>query len=143
MMADAPHVFLDTAYVFALLNTRDQWHASAKRWQARLTKEQRPILTSQFVFIEIADGLSSLGFRKQAIIVLDTLAASRFVEIIPASPEFYAEALDMYRARADKQWGLTDCSSFAIMQRRGLQDVLSTDRHFTQAGYRPLLLEEP
>jgi predicted nucleic acid-binding protein len=34
---------------------------------------------------------------------------------------------------------MTDCSSFEVMRERGVTDVLTTDYHFTQAGFRVLL----
>jgi len=39
-------IFLDTSYVYALLNKRDQWHAQALRWQQRLAAEPRRLLTT-------------------------------------------------------------------------------------------------
>lgn len=142
-MADPAPAFLDTAYVFALINTRDRWHTQARRWEQTLSQQQRRLVTSQFVLIEIADGLSAIGFREHAVRALDAVAGSSFVEIIPASPQLYSHALDLYRRRRDKEWGLTDCSSFAIMQQRGLLDALTTDQHFVQAGFRALLMDEP
>jgi predicted nucleic acid-binding protein len=41
----------------------------------------------------------------------------------------------------DKEWGLTDCISFVAMQERGLTNALTTDRHFTQAGFQNLLVD--
>lgn len=48
-------------------------------------------------------------------------------------------ALKLYESRPDKAWSLTDCLSFAMMEEYGLPAPL----HFEQAGYRPLLWEEP
>ena len=31
-LLDRAPIFLDTAYVFALVNTRDQWHKAAVTW---------------------------------------------------------------------------------------------------------------
>ena len=139
-MSDSTQVLLDTSYVYALINTRDQWHANAKQWVHSLSLQQRSLITSQFVLMEIADGLSAIGFRDHAIRAIDSLVASRFVEIVPASPQLFHDAMDLYRKRSDKEWGLTDCSSFVTMQQRGLQDALTTDQHFLQAGFRALLL---
>ena len=66
---------------------------------------------------------------------------SAFVEIVPASRSLIEDALLMYQTRADKDWGMTDCSSFVVMQERGITDALTVDRHFQQAGFRALLLE--
>jgi len=54
----AKFVFLDTAYVYALINTRDKWHEKAVAWQERLAKERKPLLSTEFVLVEIADGLN-------------------------------------------------------------------------------------
>lgn len=142
MAAPLP-AFLDTAYMFALINTRDRWHSRARQWEQALSEQQRRLVTSQFVLIEIADGLSTIGFREHAVRALDAVAGSSFVEIISASPQLYSDALDLYRKRRDKEWGLTDCSSFVIMQQRGLLDALTSDQHFEQAGFRALLTKEP
>jgi uncharacterized protein len=142
-MTDHTAIFLDTAYIFALVNTRDQWHARARQWQAVLTAERRPLLTSAFVLMEIGDGLAAVGFRRQAVQVLDTLAASSLVEVVPATSELYAAGLELYRNRHDKDWGLTDCTSFELMRQRGLREALTTDEHFQQAGFRVLLREQP
>jgi predicted nucleic acid-binding protein len=39
----------------------------------------------------------------------------------------------------DKEWGLTDCISFLVMQDRAMTDALTTAQHFQQAGFRALL----
>jgi len=132
--------FLDTAYVYASINTRDQWHTTARRWQQRVSSEGRRLLTTQFILLEIADGLAALQFRQQAVQLIDALENNKLVEIVPASPELIGAALQLYRSRPDKSWGLTDCSSFVVMQERGLQDALTADEHFGQAGFRPLML---
>ena len=41
----------------------------------------------------------------------------------------------------DKEWGITDCISFVVMQDLGLVEALTTDEHFKQAGFRSLLIE--
>jgi len=77
----------------------------------------------------------------KGIQVIATLQASSLVEIIPASSRLFTAALELYRSRGDKDWGLTDCASFVVMSERGLSEALTTDDHFRQAGFRALLLE--
>ena len=45
----------------------------------------------------------------------------------------------MFAARPDKDWSLTDCISFVVMQERNIQDALTADHHFEQAGFVALL----
>ena len=136
----SPKIFLDTAFVYALVNTRDAWHARAVHWQGRLAAENRPLLTTDFVLMEIGDGLAALRFRARAAQILRTLRSSVLVEVVPASARLVEEAFRLYTTREDKDWGMTDCSSFVVMREQGLQDALTIDSHFQQAGFRPLLL---
>ena len=136
-------VFLDPAYVTALVNVRDPWHNAAVHWAARLAVERRRLVTTEFVLVEIADGLAAVRFRAQAVQVITTLQASPLVDIIPASSQLFRTALELYRRRADKDWGLTDCVSFVVMSEQSLSEALTTDDHFRQAGFRALLLENP
>ena len=138
---DRRPIFLDTAYINALVNTRDQWHDAAVQWQRKLSADKRRLVTTEFVLVEIADGLAAVRFRGQAVQVIATLQASSLVEIIPASSQLFTAALELYRSRGDKDWGLTDCASFVVISERGLSEALTTDDHFRQAGLRALLLE--
>ena len=133
--------FLDTAYVYALVNTRDEWHNDALRWQEKLESERRRIVTSELVLIESADGLASVRFRTQAVQIIAALQSSPYVEIIAMSSALFADAFSLYRQRSDKNWGLTDCVSFVVMRDRGLVEALTADDHFEQAGFRQLLRE--
>ena len=75
-------VFLDTAYVNALVNTRDQWHDAAVQWEQKLAADTRRLVTTEFVLVEIADGLAAVRFRAQAAHVIAALQASPLVEIV-------------------------------------------------------------
>ena len=142
MGPDLEPVFLDTAYVNALINTRDQWHEAAVRWERKLAADRRQLITPEFVLVEIADGLAAVRFRIKAAQVIAALQASPLVEIISASSNLFTAAFELYRSRPDKDWGLTDCASFIAMRERALSQALTTDEHFRQAGFRALLLED-
>jgi predicted nucleic acid-binding protein len=49
------------------------------------------------------------------------------------------QALELYHERDDKQWTLTDCTSFIIMRERSITEALTGDHHFEQAGFTALL----
>lgn len=140
---DTGPLFIDTAYVDALVNTRDLWHRAAVAWERRLADQRRRLITTEFVLVEIADGLAAVRFRAHAVAVISVLRASPLVEVVPSSSQLFAEALELYQNRPDKSWGLTDCSSLVVMAARGLTEALTTDHHFRQAGYRALLLDRP
>lgn len=141
MAPEPPAIFLDTAYVNALINTRDQWHDAAVRWEHKLAAGRRRLITTEFILVEIADGLAAVRFRLQAIQVIAALRASSYVQIVAASSVLVTQALDLYQVRADKTWGLTDCISFVVMKEHGVSEALTPDEDFRQAGFRPLLLD--
>jgi len=85
--------------------------------------------------------LSSLKFRRDAAAIIHALQENAFVKIVPASSELFAPALNLYEQRPDKNWGLTDCTSFVVMAENNLTEALTTDDHFRQAGFKALLLD--
>src|SRR6266851_7667037 len=51
--------------------------------------------------------------------------------------------LRLHAQRLDKEWSLTDCISFVVMERRGISRALAHDQHFEQAGFEALLRRDP
>lgn len=129
-------VFADAFYFVARLNRRDQYHqrvlSFSRDFRARL-------LTSDLVMMEVADALAQSECRARMRDFILHLRAADACEVVRASRELLDGALELYHQHADKQWTLTDCSSFIIMRERGLTDALTGDNHFEQAGFIALL----
>ena len=85
--------------------------------------------------------MARLRYRDAAIELLDALEEDPNIKIIPLSEELYNRAMELYRQRPDKEWGITDCISFVVMQDYELTEALTTDEHFKQAGFKALLIE--
>ena len=136
-------IFVDTSHVLALLNASDQRHAAAIAWQQHLRKHRRPLVTTEFVLTEIADGLASVRFRSRAESIIRSMRADQKISIVPVTSELFEKGMALYCTRADKDWGLTDCTSFIVMSELGLSDALTSDDHFRQAGFRVLLQSVP
>lgn len=134
-------VFLDTAYAIALSSSSDQFHDRAVCLADQLEAAGTRLVTTQAVLLEIGNALSKQRYRHAAVRLLGSLEADPKVEIIPVAKQLYGRALQLYRERTDKEWGLTDCISFIVMQDRGITEALTTDEHFQQAGFRALLRE--
>ena len=80
--------------------------------------------------------------RKVAVSVVKDILDDSHVEVIPQSDEQFQSAFELYEARLDKQWSLTDCASFQIMEDHDIKEALAHDRDFEQAGFIPLLRED-
>jgi predicted nucleic acid-binding protein len=135
-------VFLDASYAIALSSFKDEYHARAEMLAEYLAEASTRLVATRAVLLEIGNALARQRFRNAAVELLDALENDPVVKIIPLSESLYFQALQLYRERTDKEWGLTDCVSFVVMQERGLTVALTTDAHFQQAGFRALLLEE-
>ena len=86
--------------------------------------------------------MSDIGLRASILAAVDAISANPNTEVVPQTAMLFRDALGFYRTHQDKEWGLTDCSSFIIMRQRGLTEALTFDRHFEQAGFRALLRED-
>ena len=135
-------VFLDTAYAIALSVESDEYHQRAEELAEQLEAEKTRLVTTRAVLLEIGNALSKKRYRKAAVKLLDALEQDSQVEIILLSEELYKWALELFRKRPDKDWGLIDCVSFIVMKERELTEALTTDEHFEQAGFRALLRSE-
>jgi predicted nucleic acid-binding protein len=91
------------------------------------------------VLLELVNMLSAPPNRSRAHTLVDSLRAAGKMEIVPASSEWMRRGLLLHSQRADKFWSLTDCISFEIMLDSQIQDALTQDHHFEQAGFRALL----
>jgi len=129
-------IFADSYFFFALLNPRDPAHAKAVDFSRH---NHGPLATTAWVFAELADGLASTPRRQTFRRVLDDFEANRANLIVPAKVETFEKGVDLYHSRPDKQWSLTDCISFVVMNEEGINDALTGDHHFEQAGFRALL----
>jgi predicted nucleic acid-binding protein len=132
-------VFADTSYWFALLNTRDTLHHKAVVMSQQLSAVQ--VVTSEMVFVELLNSLSSGNPRERRAVVsaVQGFGRSDSVIVVPQTPEQFAIAFDRYKQSADKNWSLTDCASFHIMETERISAALTHDRHFIQAGFEALL----
>ena len=59
--------------------------------------------------------------------------------ILPLGEELLQAGWQLFSQRPDKDWGLTDCISFAAMTRESLTNAFTSDAHFAQAGFEKLL----
>ena len=132
-----PTVFVDTFYFFALGNQSDPAHAKAKGFSQ--TYRSR-LATTEYVLLEWADGCAGASHHRAAAVkTVSQLRGNPDVTIFACTGQLFQEGLDLYEQRHDKDWSLTDCISFVVMQKEGITEALTGDRHFEQAGFVALL----
>ena len=129
-------VFADTWFFLAILNRDDPGHAQA----AQLSRgDHRHRITTAWVLTKVADALSRTANRGTFGQFYDWITHHPDFTVLPASQDLFEQGIHLYRYRRDKNWPLTDCISFVVMEDEGVQDAFTGDKHFEQAGFRALL----
>lgn len=129
-------VFADTFYFLALLNERDAAH---KRAVAVSRSAGLALVTTELVLIELADALCKPQQRDEVLALCHVVETDPAFQLVRATSELIQRGRKLYRERPDKEWPLTDCISFVVMQDHGLTEALTADHHFEQAGFKALL----
>lgn len=111
-------------------------HRRAVTFSSRITGR---LVTTDWILTEVADALADEHNRAKFIYFLGFLRSRPDVEMVRASSPLFDQGLELYRTRLDKDWSLTDCISFVVMEGMGLTDALTGDHHFEQAGFTALL----
>lgn len=130
-------LFLDTIFIQAILNPRDQYHTPAMRLLPRV-KNAQEVWTTEAIFMEVGNALSAYNPHKVSAFIKQCYLTDN-ISIINITPQLFQEGLNLYESRQDKTWGLVDCLSFIVMEQQNLIDAVTSDIHFIQAGFSALL----
>ena len=133
--------FADTLYWIAFTNVQDLAHERVKAF----TRSARPdvICTTEEVLTEYLNYFAAWGghFRQKAALNIQDMLANRMVRVVAQTTDSFRTGFELYRARLDKGYSLTDCISMQAMRSEGITDVLTNDVHFEQEGFRAVLRE--
>jgi uncharacterized protein len=128
--------FADTFFLIALLSERDEAHERALTY-ARDSSSK--LVTTRWVLAEFADGYATTGYRLAAAESIQAIVEHPDSIVVPTTDEWFSRGLALYQSRPDKNWSLTDCISFLVMKEMEIQEALTADHHFEQAGFTALL----
>jgi uncharacterized protein len=128
-------VFVDTSYVIALINPRDQYHEEAMRLAKSYIRQ--PVLITDAVLLEVGNMLAR-NYRAEASRAINSFLSASEVEVVHLDKALFQRALSFYQQHQDKAWGLVDCISFITMHDANISKALAFDQHFVQAGFEIL-----
>jgi len=138
-------IFLDTSGLIAVSTATDRRHEAAAREMARLRTANIQFVLHEGIQVELLDTLSSVRARGQALRLLQSLSAAQEAgELLvhPLDSGFIRQGVNLFSSRPDKEWGLTDCISFVLMEQEGITEAFTADHHFSQAGYVRLIMSD-
>jgi uncharacterized protein len=134
-------LFVDTSGWASLFINTQPFYLQADQCFRLALQQQRSIVTTNYVITELVALLSSpLRIPRPRIFeIVDAIKTVHYVGIIHIDDVTDNTAWELCKNRPDKAWSLVDCTSFISMQQLGIQEALTTDQHFEQAGFIRLL----
>jgi len=131
-------VFLDTGYVIALELTSDQNHRVVlKHWRS-VAKSLPLLVTTSYVFDEIVTFFNSRGHHAKAVEIGNRPLSSPSIRLVHVGEDLFHEGWNYFQKHKDKEYFLTDCISFLVMEEFGIDTAFAFDKHFVQSGFKKL-----
>jgi uncharacterized protein len=128
-------IFVDTSWFKGFIDEKDDFHRAAKIMFEEANNEGLRFVTTNFIIDETFTLLRQRCADEKVKFFYHTLA--RFGErlrIVRVGVMDEKRVWEWFW----KPWtklSYTDCTSFAVMERLELKDVLTFDEHFAQAGF--------
>lgn len=131
-------IFLDTSAFLALVNEKDENHAEAIQFLDEIKTGKiriKKIITSDYIIDETLTRIRYSVGHKEAVEWGTDIFTSRVIEKIDIGSEIFRSAWKMFCTYNDKKFSFTDCTSFALMTKRGIDKVFSFDVDFERIGF--------
>lgn len=122
----------------AIVDAGDANHAGAVAYQDEIAGTCGLLVTNYILDELFTLTLMDLGYRYAVDVKkkLDRLGHDGLLEIAWVDTALADEGWNVFeRFNQDKQWSFTDCVSYAVMKRRGIQEAFTFDHHFEQMGF--------
>lgn len=100
--------------------------------QAWFKQNEDVLVTTDYVVDELLTLLRSRGRARRAIEAGFDLWDERYARIEFLTQTDIAAAWDVFRQFDDKKWSFTDCTSYVVMKRLGINTAFTFDIHFRQ-----------
>lgn len=134
-------LLVDTSGWGHLVDPTQAYHALAAKLYRDARQKNRKLLTTNYIITELVALMSSpLRLPRSSIIAfIEGMKVSQYIEIIHITASIDERAWQLLKQREDKDWSLVDCASFVLMGQCGINEALTTDHHFEQAGFIRML----
>ncbi len=132
-------VLIDTSGFYALLALKDDMHQKADSLMKDAAGRGTRFVTTDYILDESATLLRARGLNHLVTMLFDALAISAVCRIEWMDVDRFERTRRLFCGTGDKQWSFTDCFSFCLMKELRIAEAMTTDDHFLQAGFVPLL----
>ncbi len=124
-------IFVDTSAWYAIIDKSDQDHEAAI---FKIQSLDRPLITSNYIFDEILTLLKAKLGSSIAIDFGERIWNQEVCTLVRITKEDEERAWNLFCQYSDKGFSFTDCTSFILMERLGIDTVFAFDDHFAQYG---------
>jgi len=131
-------LFVDTSAFLALANEKDKNNTAAARFLEEIKNGKagiRKIITSDYIIDETLTRIRYSVGHREAVEWGKDILASNVVEKLDVDREIFELAWKLFETYDDKKLSFTDCTSFAIMKKKGIEKVFSFDGDFERMGF--------
>lgn len=125
-------IFVDTSGWYALTDVRDPHHEAAKDW---FEQDTLPLVTTDYVLDETLTFIRMKLGHRLGVQFGERLLESALAQIVAVTSQDRQAAWQIFKKFKDQKLSFTDCTSFAVMKRLGLRQVLTVDKHFQVMGF--------
>jgi predicted nucleic acid-binding protein len=133
--------FVDTSFFFALASADDPDHERVREVFDQIQPQELPgtWLTTNHVVLETIR-LTKRNIGNEAAVEMGRrLYAEQLARIHWTTPAEEKQALDYLAKYNDQRYSPVDCISFVVMEQLDIDEALTGDHHYAQAGFTPLL----
>lgn len=129
---EGTRVFVDTSGWYDYVAGAGPDHEAVA---AVLDDERYPLVTSSYVFDETTTLVRRRLGHEAAVAVGNRLRDPSVVRIVPVDGDAVDAAWERFRDRPGMGYSFTDCTSFVLMERLGLEVAVATDGDFEKEGF--------
>ena len=129
-------VFVDTSALVGLFLKKDEWHEPAVRELEGLRRDRRRMVTTTDIFSEVVTSMRKWAGHARAVEVGEMLRRSALVKLVSVDDGLREAGWKRFVKLKYPAISFTDCTSFAVMDRFGIEVAFTFDSDFRKAGYR-------
>ena len=122
-------IFVDSGAFYALADEDDAWHEVSEAFYKKAYQENL-FLASNYVFVESWTLIHHKLGRTAARRFWETIREG-VVAVEEITQADLAKAWHIFNEYSDHDLSLVDCTSFALMERLGIDRVFAFDKHFS------------
>jgi len=132
-------IFIDTGFWIALFDKKDEHHHVVKN-NIKFILKSYSICCSDFILFETITYLNC--FIKNHVLALkflNKIESINSITIFDVDSYIKNKALSIFKKYSDHFFSFTDCTSFALMQKKVITKYAGFDKHFQKMGFTPII----